>query len=62
MKSPCIDICMFDRRTGWCVGCGRTRDECRAWKKTRPRKLKALSAQLPRRLAQLGRDSGNHQA
>ncbi|MGN6277779.1 MAG: DUF1289 domain-containing protein [Sphingomonas sp.] len=24
MKSPCVEICRFDRGTGWCIGCGRT--------------------------------------
>jgi predicted Fe-S protein YdhL (DUF1289 family) len=33
VKSPCIDICKFDGKTGLCVGCLRTRDECKEWKK-----------------------------
>ncbi len=33
MKSPCISICRFDGRTGWCVACARTLPECREWKK-----------------------------
>jgi len=53
VKSPCIDVCVFDGRTGWCIGCGRTREECRAWKKAPRFRLKALSAELPRRLAKL---------
>jgi len=32
-KSPCIDICEFSGPNGWCLGCGRTRDECDRWKK-----------------------------
>lgn len=31
--SPCIDICKFDSETGYCIGCLRTRDECKSWKK-----------------------------
>jgi len=31
-KSPCIDICEFSGPKGWCIGCGRTRGECRKWK------------------------------
>ncbi|WP_303980584.1 DUF1289 domain-containing protein [Dongia mobilis] len=58
MKSPCIDVCKFDGRTGWCVACGRTKDECRGWKKSsRPRQM-ALSAELPRRLAKLDGRNG----
>ena len=33
LKSPCIDICAFDGPTGFCVGCFRTLEEARAWKK-----------------------------
>lgn len=53
MKSPCVDICRFDGRTGWCVACGRTKDECRSWRKAARPKLLAISAELPRRLARL---------
>lgn len=53
MKSPCIDVCRFDRPTGWCIGCGRTLDECRKWRRASPGALKALSAELPRRMAKL---------
>ncbi|MCM3372966.1 DUF1289 domain-containing protein [Bacillus velezensis] len=33
VKSPCIELCAVDGRTGFCVGCLRTRDEARDWKK-----------------------------
>jgi predicted Fe-S protein YdhL (DUF1289 family) len=33
VKSPCIDICVFDGKTGFCVGCLRTRTEACEWKK-----------------------------
>ena len=35
-KSPCIDICKFIGPNGWCLGCARTRDEARKWKKLKP--------------------------
>lgn len=53
MKSPCIDICRFDGRTGWCVACGRTQVECRSWRKAARLTLLGIQAQLPRRLAKL---------
>ena len=53
MKSPCVDVCRFDGRTGWCVACGRTLAEARAWRKESRPKLLAISAELPRRLAKL---------
>jgi predicted Fe-S protein YdhL (DUF1289 family) len=31
MISPCILICSIDTRTGYCFGCGRTRDEISSW-------------------------------
>lgn len=31
MESPCILICSIDMTTGYCFGCGRTRDEIGSW-------------------------------
>lgn len=33
VKSPCIEQCRFDGRTGFCTGCLRTQAEAREWKK-----------------------------
>ncbi|MCS0588261.1 DUF1289 domain-containing protein [Massilia norwichensis] len=33
VKSPCIELCEFDGRTGLCNGCLRTLAEAREWKK-----------------------------
>ncbi len=33
VESPCIDICLFDGKTGFCTGCLRTHGEVREWKK-----------------------------
>ena len=33
VKSPCIEICRFDGKTGWCIACLRTRPECKDWNK-----------------------------
>ncbi|MBU0826010.1 MAG: DUF1289 domain-containing protein [Alphaproteobacteria bacterium] len=53
MKSPCVEICAFDGRTGWCIACGRTKPECRGWKKAQPYQHRKIAADLPRRLAKL---------
>ena len=53
MKSPCVDVCRFDGRTGWCVACGRSLTEARGWRKAARPRLLAISAELPRRLAKL---------
>ena len=31
MESPCILVCSIDMATGYCFGCGRTRDEIGGW-------------------------------
>lgn len=31
VKSPCIDVCAFERDI--CLGCGRSKAQIRAWKK-----------------------------
>ena len=50
---PCVSVCQFDGRTGWCVGCGRTLAETRAWQKLTPYRLNALIRELPRRMARI---------
>ncbi|MEM9330707.1 MAG: DUF1289 domain-containing protein [Pseudomonadota bacterium] len=31
IKSPCTLVCSIDLKTGFCFGCGRTRDEISGW-------------------------------
>lgn len=31
IASPCILVCSIDMKTGYCFGCGRTRDEIAGW-------------------------------
>ena len=31
-KSPCVDICKIDKKTGLCKGCLRTKREIKTWK------------------------------
>jgi len=31
IESPCILVCSIDMNTGYCFGCGRTRDEISGW-------------------------------
>ncbi len=49
-KSPCIDICKFTGKNGWCLGCGRTKIEARKWKNLKPYDIKNLEKQLQKRL------------
>jgi len=53
VSSPCIDVCRFDPRTGWCVGCGRTLEEARQWRKLPPFHRRRIEQELQRRLDKL---------
>ncbi|HEY1996852.1 DUF1289 domain-containing protein [Paraburkholderia sp.] len=55
IKSPCIDICKFDGKTGLCIGCLRTRDECKEWKKMKNTRRQKIIDERPRRAAKLDR-------
>ena len=49
LESPCIDVCRYDEATGWCVGCGMSRKDKKAWKKQKPARS-AIREALPARL------------
>jgi len=50
MESPCILVCSIDMQTGYCFGCGRTRDEISAWIGYTAEQRRAVMALLPARL------------
>lgn len=50
IESPCILVCAIDTKTGFCFGCGRTRDEIGAWSIMSPENRRAIMAGLPARL------------
>lgn len=50
IESPCILVCAMDLKTGYCFGCGRTRDEIEAWIDMTPQRRRAVMAELPARL------------
>ncbi|MBT9470809.1 MAG: DUF1289 domain-containing protein [Phenylobacterium sp.] len=62
MKSgdPCISVCSFDGRSGWCIGCGRTVPEIRAWRKMQPRARQMVSRDLKRRVERLSEQGKGH--
>lgn len=53
MRSPCVELCGFDARTGWCQGCGRSREEVRRWRNLRPGDARRVMSELPLRLTKL---------
>ena len=58
VKSPCIDVCEFDSRTGYCLGCARTLEETRKWEKLTDYRRHAILNDRARREAKLGRRVG----
>lgn len=54
IENPCTDICQFDPRKKWCVGCGRTIEETRVWRKMSPYHRTALAKELRLRMKRLG--------
>ena len=55
IESPCILVCSIDLATGYCFGCGRTRDEIGAWLTMTPETRRTVRAELPARLATVER-------
>jgi uncharacterized protein len=55
IESPCILVCAIDMKTGYCFGCGRTRDEIAGWIMMSPDNRHSIMASLPARLSTLER-------
>ncbi|MEP7454865.1 DUF1289 domain-containing protein [Phyllobacterium sp. SB3] len=55
IESPCILVCAIDIKTGYCFGCGRTRDEIAGWIMMTPDSRRSIMTSLPARLATLER-------
>ncbi|WP_179404097.1 DUF1289 domain-containing protein [Burkholderia guangdongensis] len=53
VKSPCIDVCSFDGKSGYCVGCLRTLEEARLWKKMTDHRRHQIINDRHRRQAKL---------
>lgn len=49
VESPCIALCRFDGRTGFCTGCLRTLPEAREWKKMTDHRRHQVIRERPRR-------------
>lgn len=50
MQSPCTLVCSIDDSTGYCFGCGRTRDEIGSWTAYSDVERASIMAALPARL------------
>ena len=49
LRSPCINVCRIDRRSGLCEGCKRTVDEITRWPLASEAEQAAILAELPGR-------------
>lgn len=50
-------MCDFSHTKGWCLGCARTREECKNWKSLKPYALNILQKDLQKRMAQIQAES-----
>lgn len=50
VPSPCTKVCEIHVASGWCLGCGRSRDEIADWLYTGDAEKRAILARLPARL------------
>ena len=50
-KNPCIGVCKFNKKTGLCIGCLRTRDEKRDWNKLGDEGRRAAAQRILARMA-----------
>ncbi|MBP1874695.1 putative Fe-S protein YdhL (DUF1289 family) [Ensifer adhaerens] len=55
METPCILVCSIDDKTGYCFGCGRTRNEVGAWSLYTDAERRAIMLALPARLETMER-------
>ncbi len=50
ISTPCIKVCLIDRETGICEGCGRTREEIATWGRKSEEERLAIMAGLEDRM------------
>ncbi|ACM26857.1 DUF1289 domain-containing protein [Agrobacterium sp. SHOUNA12C] len=55
MLTPCILVCSIDLNTGYCFGCGRTREEIGGWMTYSDAERFDIMQVLPDRLATVER-------
>jgi len=49
VETPCIDVCVIDKESGLCEGCGRTLDEIAGWSLYSAQRRQQIMAELPNR-------------
>jgi len=49
IESPCVQICVVDRKSRLCLGCYRSLDEIRDWSGMTPEDRRVIMDELPSR-------------
>jgi predicted Fe-S protein YdhL (DUF1289 family) len=53
IESPCIKVCVVDPASGFCIGCGRTREEIASWLDISAGERRRVMRDLPERISTL---------
>ncbi|HEY7748210.1 MAG TPA: DUF1289 domain-containing protein [Aestuariivirgaceae bacterium] len=53
IESPCIKVCVLDPGSGFCIGCGRTREEIASWLDLNAEERRHVMGVLPGRISSL---------
>ncbi len=53
IESPCQKVCSLEPETGYCLGCGRSREEIKIWRSTDQAVRDEILEKLPQRLQTL---------
>ena len=62
ISSPCISVCKIDPKTGFCLGCWRTRDEIREWTSSNTTVRLEILEQLKRKMQRYAKELQFEQA
>jgi len=54
-KSQCVDVFQVTGTSGWCIGCGRSHEECAKWKKMKPYEANKIKSELKQRMAKMAK-------
>lgn len=55
IDTPCVKICVVEPESGFCIGCGRTREEIGGWLAMSQEQRRNVMAGLPERVENMTR-------
>ena len=53
MKSPCLNVCVIDPISSFCIGCGRTTEEIAGWTQYTDDQRESVTHDLANRLKKI---------